>query len=56
MMLSSAHTPFVQFTSCCIQYRKANITATGIAEAGNDQGRTATSQSFRECLFIIKKE
>ena len=30
----------------------ATNTITGIADAGNDQGRTAISQSFKECFFI----
>lgn len=44
--------PFTQFMSCCIQYRYANVTTTGIEEAGNDHGRTAIIQSFKECFFI----
>jgi len=38
--------------SCRIQYRYANVTTTGIEEAGNDHGRTAIIQSFKECFFI----
>ena len=30
----------------------ANVTTTGIEEAGNDHGRTAIIQSFKECFFI----
>lgn len=52
MMFSNAQMPFTQFMSCCIQYRYANVTTTGIEEAGNDHGRTAIIQSFKECFFI----
>lgn len=51
-MFSNAQMPFTQFMSCRIQYRYANVTTTGIEEAGNDHGRTAIIQSFKECFFI----
>ncbi len=51
-MFSYAQTLFTLFMSCCFQFRYANVSTTGIVEAGNDHGRTAIIQSLKECFFI----
>ena len=49
----SARRPFSQFISVPFQKRNDNVTITGIADAGIDQGLRAKTHCPNVCLLIV---
>ena len=51
MMFTSAHSASQPLKAVPCAQHHAIVTSTGIADAGNDHGRVATTQSLKECFI-----